>query len=498
MAVDTRPVLPGVYPEYTAEPRTTIPPSPGAVVAVPILHDWGPVNDPKLCEDFGDYETWFGKSVTPGRIAVYGAFVGEGLEGAGGAGAVLVSRIAGADALEAFVVLDNPAAADAFRIEAKYVGTRGNDLRVTVTPVVTGIQEVVLLDGTVELESFTYRIADGFDTLLDAMTGSGWVVGSVTLEGVTGLAPGTFPLTGGDDGDTLTGADWVSALEPFNDFDFAVFAPFDVPWEPGAGAPELATRDTVAAIVAWRDDQEARYGHRFTVVVGGALDELPADAIERAESLLNPGVISVGGPGFNDDVFGALSTSQLAPRIAGVRAARGEGQSMDLARLAGGTPRPLPTGSRVSLNAQIDMVQAGVIVVGRDRWQVAPSRIVADVNTYQPDIGSGDPDALPADRPKSVWGNPKFVLSMQQFANSAQAEVEREMIGKVAVNDDTRAAAAARVLRMVKDRERTGAFAAGSIVEAVPGADTDKFVRVKVTLTFGRALAQLFIDATVR
>lgn len=502
-SVATRPVLPGVYPTYDAERRTVVPPNAGAAVALPIVHNWGPVGQPAYYEDFGAWEEDYGTDLTPGRIAVHGAFFGEGLEGWGGAGAVLVSRLAASDAAAAFVVLKATGGADALRIAGRYVGTRGNRFSLQVLPIVAGVQEVVLLDGTVELETWTYRIADpgALAGLRDqigvaAAPLSENVVATLVADSATGLAVGTFALTAGDDGDVLTGADWTNGVAPFDDFDFAFFAPYDLPWSPAVGAQSI--RDAIGTIVAWRDQQEDERGHRFTVVVGGALDELPADAITRAGSLLAPGVMTVGGPGFNDDAFGGLSTSQLAPRIAGIRAQRGEGMSMDMARLAGGTPRLLPTGGRVALSSVVDMVQAGVVVLDRDRWTVAPTRIAADVNTYQPNIGSADPDTTPADRPKSIWGNPKFVLSMQQFANDAQAECEREMIGKVVVNDATRNAAAARVLRLAKAREKVGAFSPGTVVEVVPGAATDKFVKLKVSLTFGRALTQLFIQATVR
>lgn len=495
MSLATDPILPGVYTEYNADQHITLPPSPGVTVAVPIVHNWGPVNDPQFFTSLAAWEAVYGTDDSPGRIAVYGALAGEGLEGAGGAGAVLVSRLAGASAAPASVAIPNPAATDAFELSAKFPGTRGNRLSAEVGAVVDGVQEVVILDGTVELESYSFRIADAaaLAGLAGSTAASSYSVGSVLEEGVTGLAPGTYALTGGDDGLVLTGADWTSGVEPFQDFDFAFFAPYDLPWSQDAGA--LAIRTTQSTLQAWRNQREVE-GQRFTIVMGGALDELAADAIARAVAQLDPGVLTCGGPGFDDDTFGPLSMSQMAPRIAGIRAQRGEGQSIDMARIAGGTPRPNPTGSRVSLSEVTQMVQAGVVTIQRDRWVVAPTRIVADVNTYQPIVAN--PDTQPADRPRSIWGNPKFVLSMQQFANDAQAEIEREMIGKTTVNDTTRNAAAARVLRLAKIRERTGAFAPGTIVQPVPGLDTDKFVKVAVSLTFGRALTQLFIIGTVR
>jgi hypothetical protein len=203
----------------------------------------------------------------------------------------------------------------------------------------------------------------------------------------------------------------------------------------------------------------------------------------------NPNVITYGGPGLDDDDLGALSTSQLVPRLAGIHAQRGENQAVHFARLAGTVPRNKTTGAPLSISELEELVVGGVGALQRDRYAVAPTRIVKGVTTYTDDTD---------DMPLAIFGNPKFVTSMHAFANESEAEIEQEMIGKVRVDDSTREAAAARVLRRAKQREDSGAFQVGTIVEPVPGSDDDEHIQVNATIGFGRALAQVLLQGTVR
>jgi hypothetical protein len=489
-----RPTLPGAYTRYVAARPAQVPPAPGKTVALVITHDWGPIDLPVLVGSFQEFQEEFGYSDTTGSRAVYDAFRGEGLEGWGGAGGVLVLRIGGTTAAKAAVTLDNPAAADAFPVTALYEGARGNNLRMVVGPIVSNIQEVSVYDGTTEVESYQYatNVAPALAGLRDLINklsdnvrvGSG--VGF--LEGTTGLLAGTFPLTAGNNGDTLVAGDYTTALGQLSSESFAFVGFQDLPWAQGVGAPETAIRGIVASIAAWVQTNHDQ-GNRFTAAFGGALDELVADALARSATLVNENIITLGGPGVNDDLHGARSTSQLIPRLLGIAAQRGEGAAMHFARLAGTTARPKPAGAgAITLQDAEQLTNGGVIAIMRDRYAAAPVRLVKAVNTYVADT---------TDKPRAIYGNPKFVLSMQQFANECEAEIEQELIGKAIVSQETRDAAAARVLRKARAREGT-AFQPGTIVTPVPGDEDDEHIDVDVTLVFGRALAQLFIRGNVR
>ncbi len=487
------PDLPGAYTHFEAALSTQLPPSPGGIIAVPITHDWGPIAEPVLCSSFSEFERIFGTDDSPGRLAIYESFFGEGLAGAGGANAVYALRLANEEAAAAAASVTNPTPAAAIEVTARWKGTRGNRLKVVASAIVEEKQHVSILDGTVELESFSFGIkgATALAKLVATINArSPWVEATLTKEGETGLKAGTSNLEGGLDGATLTGEDWTNGVTALSGVDFAYLAPFDLPWATGEEAKPI--KETILALQAFTNEQITA-GHRFTLVVGGALGEEPTDAITRALELDDPAVITVGGPGVKDETFGELSTSQLAPRIAGIRAQRGESQNMHFARLKGTLPLLKGDGTAVSLSETEQMVAAGVVVLARDRYSLAPTRVVKDVNTWTPAVGSQAEE----ERPRKIFGNPKMVQTMQQFSNQAEALIERDLIGRVVVTDASRQAAAGRVLTLADGRIKTGAFQPGFKVTAEPGTEDDDFIKLAITMPFGRSLTQLFLNATV-
>jgi hypothetical protein len=493
-----RPTLPGAYTRYIAQRPAAAPPAPGTLVALPITTDWGPMDEATLITDYGHFQAVFGiggvASDTPGSRAVYDVFRGEGIAGIGGAGGAIVTRFGGSAAAKASVTLNNPAAAPALKIQTRYETSR-TGFKVVASPIISSVQTVDFYEGTSLLESYTYtvNVAPALATLRDLVNKTSKVFSiptdatGVILEGTTGLLAGTFTLTGGNDGATLAAGDWTSVWDAFANDDFAYIAPFNVPWSDTVSEPHTTNRAIIAGLVQWIKDENRR-GHRVTGVVGGILDESTTTALARATACASEYVITVGGPGVNDELWGALSTAQLVPRVAGILANRGETQAAHFARLQGTLPRPKPGGGAISTFDAETLTTGGVIAIMRDRYREAPTRLVKSVNTYTGDTTS---------KPRVIYGNPKFVLSMQQFANEVEADAERNLIGRVVLTDKTRDAIAARALRIARAREPL-AFSEGTQVTALPGADTDEFVVLDVRITFGRALAQLFIQANVR
>jgi uncharacterized protein YcfJ len=493
-----RPTLPGAYTRYIAQRPVTPPPAPGTLVALPVTHDWGPMDVATLITDYGHFQEVFGvggvAADTPGSRAVYDVFRGEGIAGIGGAGGCILTRFGGAAAAKMSVTLDNPAAADALKLETRYETSR-TGFKVVVSPIVANVQTVDFFEGTSRLESYSYTVnaAPALATLRDLINKTSKVYSiptdatGVIVEGTTGLAAGTFALTGGSDGATLAAGDWTGVWSTFANDDFAFIAPFNVPWSDTVSEPHTTNRAIIAGLVQWVKDENLR-GHRVSAVVGGILDESTATALARAAACASEFVITVGGPGVDDELWGALSTAQLVPRVAGIYANRGETQAAHFARLQGTLPRPKSGGGAISTFDAEALTNGGVVAIMRDRYREAPTRLVKSVNTYTGDTLT---------KPRVIYGNPKFVLSMQQFANEVEADAERNIIGRVVLTPKTRDAIAARALRIARAREPL-AFSEGTQVTALPGSDTDEFVVLDVRITFGRALAQLFIQANVR
>jgi hypothetical protein len=51
-----RPTLPGAYTRYIAQRPAQPPPAPGTLVALPITHDWGPMDEATLITDYGHFQ----------------------------------------------------------------------------------------------------------------------------------------------------------------------------------------------------------------------------------------------------------------------------------------------------------------------------------------------------------------------------------------------------------------------------------------------------------
>ena len=134
-----KPIIPQTRIEFVGDVLPRVPPSFSDVVAIPIVHDWGPVvtdppgNDgkaggPQLVQSFAEFTSLFGDSDTPGRTAVAGAFAGQGLLAGDGAGGVVVARMATGAAVAAHIDIQNTTPAVALTLTAHYKGVRGNDI----------------------------------------------------------------------------------------------------------------------------------------------------------------------------------------------------------------------------------------------------------------------------------------------------------------------------------------------------------------------------------
>src|SRR5919201_6524711 len=98
-----RPLRPGAYWRFVATEPERVQVNPGSVVAVPIIHTWGPLKQPVLCTSYDDFQAIFGRDASPGQRAVKQCFRGEGTPDGAGAGAVLAYRMGAAAAAAATV-----------------------------------------------------------------------------------------------------------------------------------------------------------------------------------------------------------------------------------------------------------------------------------------------------------------------------------------------------------------------------------------------------------
>jgi len=477
---EARPVRPGAYFNWEAEPVTTIAPNIGSVVCVPITHDWGPDEQLIACNSLGDFQTKFGPSrTTPGYAAVMQCFKGEGVPQRGGAGQVLVYRMTGASVKPGTVDVAGTGGTS-ITLTAKYPGTYSNNLGVRVRVNSTDLTKadlLITLNGTI-IESHTWASNDiaGFVALINQQ--SKWVTATAgTGTAVDTSTPATIqPFGGGDDGSTLVAADWTDMLDAVSNARFSLFAPFD-----------LTDSAIMTTLQAWCANLNS-VGKRFMLVVGGAAADTAQTAIDRSTSLSGlPGngggenIVNVGVGTLVDDELGTLSTSQLAPRIAGILAARGETMSLTFARLAGTTPGVLPSDNDVSL-----CFDGGVVVFGQDSNALSPVRVEKGLTTY-----TGGDDS----KPYLIYRNPKFVRTMQGIELDITDWSTSAAIGTLQVNDATRALIVGYGHQVMEQRAGLGVIQDGysvAVDPVPPPSDDDEFVAVVYGIAFGRSVEQIY------
>lgn len=483
------PKRPGAYFNFKARPQVLVPPAVGSVVAVPITHTWGPDSTVVSLSDFSDFTSIFGNDLSSaGYRAVRQAFRGEAARGRRGAGTVLAYRMTTVAGAKASVALQNTTPAAALTVTAIYKGTRGNNLRVTIQtdPVNAALKDFIVLDGTTEVERFVYDpVGTGaLAKLATAVNGvSDWVTVTPILDVGVGLATvASSPLVGGNDGTVLTAAEWTNMMTAYETQRFGYMAPFD-----------LTDAPTMVSLVAWAKNANAK-GRRFFLVTGGVLDESVTTANTRAATMNDPDLVTVGVGSVRDnemlDANGnpvILSTSQFAPRLAGIMAALGENRALTGARVGGVT---ILNGAN---EAGIDSAFAGgVVVLGTDSDPEAPVRVEKGISTY---TTTTNPDV-----PYLIFRTPKFVRTMHDLQDEITQWVQTFVIGQMSVNSKTRSSVVAEMSSLLQSREDNEAIQPGWSVQIAndpPPNDSAEYIALEIGLAFERSAEQVLTTITV-
>lgn len=191
--IDQNKVRPGVYINYKSSPQALSTMGERGTVAIARQLSWGEVGKLIAIEDPSDCATKLGYSSTADEML----FIRQILLGSNrtnGAKKVLVWRLDCAGASKASALLGTEAGAA--KAEARYVGTRGNDISIVVTVVNNSDNKPVgytiqtLLAGKV-VESVTVKS----DATGNQIESNSYVVFSGGA-----IKEGTYPLTGGSDG----------------------------------------------------------------------------------------------------------------------------------------------------------------------------------------------------------------------------------------------------------------------------------------------------------
>lgn len=422
-----KPDLPSTSVAIVGESQARVRPGFGSTVMIPAVGNWGPLGatltDLDPFQSLPEVDAVYGGADSPLRTAAAEAIMGQNTPGAGGAGGVILYRMATGSAAASGRTLQNATPAAAVRFVGKYKGTFGDRLGLVIDddPLVAANDRLrVQLDGAT-VETYSYLQTD-ITALAAAVAArpSKYIVRDAAVAIITGvaLAQGTFPLTAGNDGAAVASADWLTAVAALEFANAGIFAPFD-----------LTDSSVKAALVSWTQQMAANM-KPVRSVFGGALGETITDAITDVALIRDPHVVRFGvGTYYDATLDKTLSTSQLAPRIAGILAARGRRASLTRALLGG---LSVVGSSGPDLDALKSGAAQGITMARRVSHPDSSLAISWGKTTY---VSTTNP-AMPID----LWSEPRVIGIFDDLIRRIVAWGDDQIVGDVPVNDDTRAA----------------------------------------------------------
>jgi hypothetical protein len=243
----------------------------------------------------------------------------------------------------------------------------------------------------------------------------------------------------------------------------------------------------MASLTTWvKNLNRAEKSRRFTLVTGGVAGENLSAASTRAAAANDENVITWGIGTYRDRVLALnLSTSQLAPRLAGILSARQGMSSATFARLDDLDIVAGPSESDVLASLDSGFMVATLGVAG---VQFEAGRTTYTVKT---DI----------DKPFEIYSRPKFVFTMQDFEReNKQANEAGNKIGKLGVNNDVREDLVGDANKRLRQRiergeiqavDRNGNPSRVVLASDPPPDDDDEFIALDWFGAFGRSLEQV-------
>ena len=297
------------------------------------------------------------------------------------------------------------------------------------------VQHTYPSDGT---KAVTVQSVDGTTVDLDLNVVLPWPA-------ATPLTVADVTLTGGADGATLNVDDWEAATTALAYLPFSVIVPYDV-----------TASDIRAFLVSWVKGQNDA-NRPVILVLGGAAGESVDDAIADVVTINCEHVIRLSGGYFRDSVLGAsVSTSQLAPRIAGMLAALGDANSLTYKALGGLT--------YIGQGFAPDQIEAAILnsvtTIAVSTNPAAPLRIERGMTAF---VTRDDPT-----RPFDFFSDPRLVRLIDLFIRRMKEWGDNVMIGNVPVNDDSRTALRARVRMEIDSLADRGLIVPGTDYLEVP------------------------------
>lgn len=341
--------------------------------ALVVKADWGPDNTIVEIDSEAAATATYHTGQTA-EFCIRHALLGEGIEGRFGAKKVAAYRVTGSARAKAAVTLQNTTPANALTVTAKYNGTRGNNFRATVqvNPLNGALKDLIILEGTTVLETWTHTPTDITALAASINAGSNYVTATMLITGVALANISQTPLTGGNSGTALVLADHTTAQSAFESYAlFDTFAVDDLPDD--TSSIRSSYRDWIKRI-----NTEGKLCH---FVTGGLAAESLATATTRATDLNSEYIVTLTGDVVLEGA--ARTSSQIACKVAGIISGAGISRSISGSRLNGATMSTPPTTATIEA-----LVTGGVVPIYSDGGVI---RLQRGKTTYLTSTGTLNP-----------------------------------------------------------------------------------------------------------
>lgn len=454
-------IRPGVYVRTQNIGEPPLANVPQGTVAVLFRASWGPLGTVQVLE---------GGLTQVDSVYVAGGTIDTLKEVfRGGAHKVVAYRL-GTGGAKASVNLNDGAATPIVKIEAKYEGTVGNELKVTVRDSLTetGKRELLVYRNTQLLETFTFNAGtDEAQALVDAVNakGSNWItatkldVGDGTLANVTQQA-----LTGGDD-PIVSGTDYSDGLTAIEVYEWNVLA---------VDSEDPSIHSTVHTYI----DRVRSEGKRVMAVVGEPTSVALSTRLANAAAFNDEAIVYVAN-GFKTSSGVVVEGYKAAARVAGRIASAAITESLTHAVIDGATE---VVGALTNTEIENAINSGALVFTYNARKQV---QIEYGINTL----------VTPAADQDAGWKKIRRVRTRDNLIDRIVATWD-DLVGKVNNNPDGRAALIAAAQGVINQMISEGALLDGMIMEDPsnpPSGDSAWFLiqvddldsAEKLYLTFG-------------
>lgn len=454
-------IRPGVYVRVTSSAEAPAAAVPQGIVAALFRASWGPLGQAVALEGPDSVEATYGTGNTTHVVSE--AF-------RGGCRQVVAYRLGtgGATATGQLQDTTTPTPVAVVRIDAKYSGTRGNSLALTLRDslVDPAKRELLVYEGTTLRQSITFAKGGSEpQALVNAVSGSSWITATLLAAGNNTLATTSQQaLSGGADA-TVASADYSTALSSIEALDWNVLA---------IDSEDVTIHTTVQAYI----DRVRGEGKRVMAIVGEPTSVSFAARIANAKALNRESLVYVAN-GWKGTDGVTREGYRAAARIAGMVAAAPVSESLTHVTISGASE--LVGGLT---NSQIEQaIGSGACVFSLNGLkQVQIEYGITTLTTLGANQDAG-------------WKKIRRVRTRDNLMERIAATVD-PLIGRVANSPDGRATLIAAMQGVVNAMVREGALLGGAVAEDkanLASGDAAWFViqvddldsAEKVYLTFG-------------